>query len=228
MDTTGYIRIVIIDDHPIFREGVARVLNCEPNIEIVGEGENSRDAVQLAQTLTPDIILLDINMLGSGIKAADAIALNCPTVKVVMLTASEHGDDVMKSLSAGAKGYILKGIGSEELINIVTDVHLGNSYVSPGLAARMLSDLKKKPTEDSGSQKLLNELTGREEQILSSLSRGLSNKEIGQELTLTEKTVKQYVSNVLQKLQVRNRVEAAVLVQKKTPPPPAFNRRLYV
>lgn len=210
------IRVVIIDDHPMFRDGVSRTLNSNANIEVVAEGENSKDAIRLAQTLMPDIILLDISMPGGGIKAVGVIARTCPVVKIAMLTVSEHEDDVMKSLHAGAIGYILKGIGGQELIEIVGGVHKGDSYVSPGLAARMLSEMKNMPLHDADSRDIFSELTAREEQILESVSRGLSNKEIGRELDITEKTVKHYVTNVLQKLQVRNRVEAALLSQKRS------------
>jgi len=131
---TGNIRIVIADDHPMMRDGVARTLNSEPNIEVVGEGANAQHAMHLAQLLMPDIILLDISMPGSGIEAADMIAKTCPVVKIVMLTVSEREDDVMRSLHVGACGYILKGIGSHELVEIVNGVHRGESYVSPLVA----------------------------------------------------------------------------------------------
>ena len=211
----GNIRVVVIDDHPLFRDGVVRTLNSETNIEVVGEGGNLEEAISLAQNLMPNVILLDISMPGGGIETADVIARTCPVVKIAMLTVSEREDDVMKSLRAGACGYILKGIGGQELVEIVSGLHYGNSYVSPDLAARMLSELKKPPLDDTADHDLFSDLTHREEQILESISRGLSNKEIGGELGLTEKTVKHYVTNVLQKLQVRNRVEAALLAQKK-------------
>jgi DNA-binding NarL/FixJ family response regulator len=210
------MRVVIIDDHPMFRDGVARTLTDSTNIEVVGEGENSHDAIHLAQTLMPDIILLDISMPGGGVEAANVINKTCPVVRIVMLTVSEREDDVMQSLNAGACGYILKGVGGLELIEIVSSVYQGNSYVSPGLAARMLSELKSKPPDDdTADQDIFAELTAREEQILKSISCGFSNKEIGCELNITEKTVKHYVTNVLQKLQVRNRVEAALMAQKR-------------
>jgi len=215
MKPAGNIRIVLIDDHPIFRDGVARTLSSEPHIEVVAEGENAEEAIQLTQSLMPDIILLDISMPGCGIEAANVIARTCPVVKIVMLTASERDDDVMRSLSTGASGYILKGVGGNALIEIINGVFQGESYVSPGLAARMLSQLKNKPLQDDVAHDIFSELTAREDQILESISRGLSNKEIGREHEITEKTVKHYVTNVLQKLQVRNRVEAALLAQKR-------------
>jgi two-component system nitrate/nitrite response regulator NarL len=209
------IRVVLIDDHPMLRDGVSLTLSSASNIDVVAQGENAQDAIHLSQTQLPDIILLDISMPGGGIEAANVITKTCPVVKIVMLTVSEREDDVMKSLHAGACGYILKGVGGNELIEIVGAIHRGDSYVSPGLAARMLSELKKKPLLETDVQDIFSELTAREEQILESISRGLSNKEIGSEYDITEKTVKHYVTNVLQKLQVRNRVEAALLAQKK-------------
>jgi two-component system nitrate/nitrite response regulator NarL len=209
------IRVVLIDDHPMLRDGVSLTLSSASNIDVVAQGENAQDAIHLSQTQLPDIILLDISMPGGGIEAANVITKTCPVVKIIMLTVSEREDDVMKSLHAGACGYILKGIGGNELIEIVGAIHRGDSYVSPGLAARMLSELKKKPLLETDVQDIFSELTAREEQILESISRGLSNKEIGSEYDITEKTVKHYVTNVLQKLQVRNRVEAALLAQKR-------------
>lgn len=209
------IRIVIVDDHPLFREGVALTLNNDADIEVVAEGQNSEDAIRLAEEHLPDIILLDISMPGGGIETAKAISLSCPVVKIAMLTVSEREDDVMQSLSAGADGYILKGVGGQELIDILKRIYRGESYITPQLAARMLTEIKSTPNDDPGVDDVFACLTAREEQILNSISRGLSNKEIGRELNITEKTVKHYVTNVLQKLRVRNRVEAALLAQKK-------------
>jgi DNA-binding NarL/FixJ family response regulator len=210
------IRVVLADDHPLFREGVTRTLMADPELEIVGEGTNAQEAVELATDLLPDVIMLDISMPGSGLEAAKQIASICPVVKIVMLTASEHDDDVNSALQAGARGYILKGIGGEELIDIVKAVHHGESYVSPDLAARLLTEMQ------GGAGKgivrdPLSELTAREEQILKGVARGLSNKEIGRELDLQEKTVKHYMTNILQKLQVRNRVEAALVAKEHLP-----------
>jgi two-component system nitrate/nitrite response regulator NarL len=213
---TNNIRVVVVDDHPLFRDGTTRTLNSCAEIEVVAEGESAEAAIQLAQDHLPDIILLDISMPGGGIEAARVISRTCPVVKIAMLTVSEREDDVMKSLEAGARGYILKGVGGRDLIEIVTGVHNGDSYVSPGLAARMLNELKNISVEDDADKDIFSALTAREEQILENVSRGLSNKEIGRELNITEKTVKHYVTNVLQKLQVRNRVEAALLAQKRS------------
>lgn len=210
------IRIIIVDDHPMFREGVALTLNTDPSIEVIAEGQNSEDAIRLAEEHLPDVMLLDISMPGGGIESAEAISLSCPVVKIGMLTVSEREDDVMKSLSAGASGYILKGVGGKELIDIVKRLSSGESYITPQLAARMLTEIRPGQAKQPQPTDIFSSLTAREEQILKSVSRGLSNKEIGRELNITEKTVKHYVTNVLQKLQVRNRVEAALLAQKRS------------
>jgi len=211
---TDPIRVVIVDDHPLLREGVAHTLNSDPIIDVVGEGASAEEAVQLASDLLPDIILLDVSMPGGGVNAAKAISAACPVVTIAMLTVSEHDDDVLGSINNGARGYILKGIGGPGLIEVIKGLHDGDAYVSPGLFARLLSEVKsgkqKKPPATDG----LSALTAREEQILELVAQGLSNKEIGNELGIAEKTVKHYVTNVLQKLQVRNRVEAALVAQK--------------
>ncbi|MGI9317737.1 MAG: response regulator, partial [bacterium] len=202
---TEEIRVVLIDDHPLFREGVAHTLNSDAEINVVGEGENADDAIRLAADLLPDIILLDISMPGGGVHATREISAACPVVKIAMLTVSEHDDDVLGSLHSGARGYILKGISGAELIRIIKDLQDGNPYVSPDLFARLLTEVKEgRGSEKHTSTDGLNTLTSREEQILELIATGLSNKEIGSELGIAEKTVKHYVTNVLQKLQVRN------------------------
>jgi len=208
------VRIVVVDDHPLFRDGVALTLAAVPEFEIAGQGVNAEEAVRLAADMLPDIMLLDISMPGGGISAAQQIAAACPVVKIVMLTVSKHDDDVISALRAGARGYILKGVGGEELVTIVRAIHRGESYVSPDLAARLLTEVRGSGRRAAAPDALA-DLTAREEQILKLVSRGLSNKEIGLELDLQEKTVKHYMTNILQKLQVRNRVEAALLARDR-------------
>jgi DNA-binding NarL/FixJ family response regulator len=200
----------------MLREGVVRTLLDQGDIEVVGEGASADQAVEIAQQFLPDIILLDMNMPGSGISAIAQIAEVCPAVKVIVLTVREDHDAVASALKLGARGYVLKGVGGPQLVEIVHAVQDGGSYVSPGLAAKLLSDFGSSRT--SSGENVLGTLTAREEQILRLMGRGLSNKEIGIELSLKEKTVKHYVTNILQKLQLRNRVEAAILLQRRQPP----------
>lgn len=208
------IRIVLADDHPLFRDGVARILASEPDFEVIGEGATADEAVSVVSNLLPDIVLLDISMPGGGIKAAERISAACPVVKILMLTVSENENDVMAALEAGACGYVLKGIGGDELTGVIRSVYDGESYVTPSLAARLLMELKKKHG-GSPATAPFPELSAREEQILKAVAQGLSNKEIALQLTLSEKTIKHYMTNILQKLQVRNRVEAAIKARER-------------
>ena len=207
-------RIVLIDDHPLFREGVAYTLQSEPTFEVVGQGASLAEAVQLVADLTPDILLLDINIPGGGIHTAEKIAASHPIIKIIMLTASSDEDDLVKALKAGASGYILKGVAARELISIVRAVQAGEGYVTPSLAATLLHEMAAGQRPAMPVAGPLDELTKREREILEHIAEGLSNKEIGQSLHVSEKTVKHYVTSVLQKLHVRNRVEAAMIVQK--------------
>jgi DNA-binding NarL/FixJ family response regulator len=215
---TDKISIVLSDDHPLFREGVASILKEETDFEIVGQGANAGEAIRLAHDHMPDVIILDIDMPGSGLSAVEAIAADCPATRIIMLTVSEEEGHVVKALKAGASAYVLKGVASRELIRILRDVVAGQSYVTPALAASLLAETKvARPgaTEKPAPGKF-DELSEREHQILELIAAGFSNKEIGQRLHLTEKTVKHYVTNILQKLRVRNRVEAALLAQKNS------------
>jgi DNA-binding NarL/FixJ family response regulator len=205
------IRIAIVDDHPLFREGVARSLGEIGGFELVGEGASAEDAERLVRTSTPDILLLDISMPGGGLSALASILSATPEQKIVMLTVSETNADVAQALKAGARGYVLKGVGSKALAEILRDVANGQSYVSPSLSARLLSDLLQ-PTGSKPDP--LAQLTGREAEILKLVAEGLSNKEVAARLSLQEKTVKHHMTRVLAKLNVRNRTEAALLMHE--------------
>jgi DNA-binding NarL/FixJ family response regulator len=207
------ISLAIVDDHPLFRAGVVQTLSAEPDIEVIGQGETAKDALRLACDFLPDIILLDIAMPGGGLNAARDIASACPVTKIVMLTVSEEEDDVMAALKSGARGYILKGVSARELVRILRLVYAGEVYVTPSLAASLLVAMTGTPSETRPPDSL-GDLTEREHQILELVAAGQSNKEIADRLYLSEKTVKHHMTNILQKLQVRNRVEAALLAQK--------------
>jgi DNA-binding NarL/FixJ family response regulator len=210
------LRVVIVDDHPLFREGVAGVLLNEPDIDVVAQGSTAAEAVQFVTDLLPDIILLDIAMPGGGVQAARQIAATCPITKIVMLTASEDEEDVTSALKAGARAYILKGVPARELVHIIRSVWAGEVYVTPALAVSLLSEMTKPAaTEPLHLAGAFANLTDREREILERVAAGLSNKEIGAQLYLSEKTIKHYMTNILQKLQVHNRVEAALLAQKE-------------
>ena len=205
------IRVVLVDDHPLLREGVAATLQADPDFEVVAQGGSADEALQLAREHLPDIIMLDVSMPGGGINAARSISAACPIVKIVMLTVSEDEEDVLGALKVGASGYMLKGVSGPELVRIVRAINAGEPYVTPSLAASLLGELKAPAAAEPDP---LAELTERERRILELVSQGKSNKEVGEALYLSEKTVKHYMTNILQKLQVRNRVEAALVAQR--------------
>ncbi len=207
------IRVIIADDHPMFRAGVAQALRSGGGFEVVGEAGNAHDAIQLAERLHPQMVLLDINMQGCGLQAAAAILRADAAVHIVMLTVSETEQSVNSALEAGAKGYILKGASSVELVRVLEGICEGQAYVTPALAAKLLAQLRQKPPVRE--RNTLSDLTSREEEILAHAARGLTNKEIARSLTLSEKTVKHYMTNVLHKLQVRNRVEAVIQMRRQ-------------
>lgn len=208
------IRIVLADDHPIYRNGLARSLSEAEGIEIVGEASDGAQAADMVLALRPDVVLLDISMpKGGGIAALTRIMAAGDPPRVAMLTASEADDDLMQAIRLGAMGYILKGVGAGELVDLVRDLHAGRSYVSPGLAGRLLVAMRRRDPV-AREPNPMDDLSKREEDILKLVAQGKSNREVGEALELQEKTVKHYMTSILQKLQVRNRVEAAMLARQ--------------
>lgn len=201
------IRILLADDHPMFREGVAHSLGSEPDFEVIAQAASGEEAVELAQRLTPDVALLDITMPGmGGIAAAARIAASVPDMRILMLTVSEDKDNLLAALKAGAHGYVLKGAAASELRAIVRRVAGGEAFVTPALATRLLVEFSRPQARDP-----LSELTAREHDVIELLSLGSSNREIAERLHLAEKTVKHYVTCILQKLHARSRTEAALI-----------------
>jgi DNA-binding NarL/FixJ family response regulator len=207
------IRIAVIDDHPMFREGAVQIFACMDDIEVVAEGATAADALRVAQELRPDVMLLDISLPGDGLDAAACIARTSPGVRTVMLTASESELDVVCALKAGAQGYILKGMSGAEVVETVRAIFSGQSYVAPSLAARPLLAMGERP--ERVADKPAKDLTGREEEILSLVSRGMTNKEIANRLELTERTVKHHMTSIMRKSKVRNRVEAMLMFRRR-------------
>jgi DNA-binding NarL/FixJ family response regulator len=212
---TAPIRVVVIDDHPLFREGVARSLTDSGTVIVVGQGGSAAEAVRLVREVSPDLVLLDLSMPGSGLAAIADINERAPETRIVVLTVSEVDDDIMEAMRAGAKGYVLKGVGGGALVDILHGVMNGESYVSPGLAARILKEMQSR-APDTQTGDALASLTPREEEILRLVGTGLSNKRVAIQLDLQEKTVKHHMTRILSKLQVRNRTEAAILLHERT------------
>ncbi|SRR5579871_3742052 len=220
---TNPIRTAIVDDHPLFREGVAKLLARTPGVEMVADGSTAAEAVNIAQQLLPDVMLLDLKLPDDGASAASTIAREHPGVRIVILTASDCDSDVAAMLQLGVHGYLLKGCTGQEIIRAVQRVHAGEFYVTPSLAARLLltETGAPAPKADDGSEGL----SSREEIILAQVSKGLTNKEIARGLNLREKTVKHYMTNIMQKLGVRNRLEAVLMGQRRQRASAPFPRR---
>ena len=206
------IKIAVVDDHPLFREGVMRSLSDIPEFEMVGEGGSRQDAVRIVRDLCPDVMLMDISMPGNGLEAIRDALDQCPELKIVMLTVSETSEDISKALRLGAKGYVLKGVGSRGLADVVRTVAAGESYVAPALSARLIAGLSNLPDPEEKEDPLA-ELTEREHEVLQLVASGLSNKRVARELDLHEKTVKHHMTRILSKLKVTNRTEAALALR---------------
>lgn len=208
MSEFGEIRLVIIDDHPLMREGVLRTLRAETDIVVVGEGGTTDEALGLAAQQRPDVLLLDLDIPGNGLKAIAPIVAGSPATRVVVLTASNDEDDLATAFKDGARGYVVKGVSVRELARIIRQVHGGKSYVPPDLAGSLIAGMVGGASERQASRPG-DQLNERERAILRELATGANNREIARALHLTENTVKSYMSGLMQKLNVRNRVEAA-------------------
>lgn len=199
------IRVLLVDDHQLFRRGVASLLAGREDIEVVGEANNGAEAVERARELMPDVILMDIKMPElDGLSATKQLKAEMPYVRIMMLTVSETDEDLFEAIKAGASGYLLKNVDPNYLIACVQQVQRGEVPIAPTMAAKILRELTS-PTESS-----FQALTGRERQVLELLAGGLANKEIAFQLKISENTVKNHLRNILEKLHLQNRVQAAL------------------
>lgn len=206
------IRILIADDHHVVRRGLAFFLKTQKEIEIIGEAGNGREAVELARTLKPDLILMDLVMPEmDGIQATKMIKTEIPEIKIMMLTSFSDQDHVIPALEAGASGYQLKDIEPDELINCIKKIMSGENQLHPKATSHLLANLSNK---ESNERNLIDQLTKRELDVLREIARGKSNKEIASSLFITEKTVKTHVSNLLSKLELADRTQAALFAVK--------------
>ena len=206
------IRVVICDDHALFRRGLAMVLSEEEGIAVVGEAEDGEAAVAAAEELAPDVILMDVRMPKlSGIEATKAIAERAPATRIVMLTVSDEEEDLYEAVKAGAAGYLLKEISIEEVAGAVRSVVGGESLITPSMAAKLLTEFSNLSKRAEAKQGVPTpRLTGRELEVLRLVAQGMSNKEIASELYISENTVKNHVRNILEKLHLHSRMEAVV------------------
>ncbi|SDM22335.1 response regulator transcription factor [Bacillus sp. OK048] len=205
------IRIMIADDHHVVRRGLAFFLKTQREIEIIGEAGNGKEAVDQARKLKPDLILMDLVMPEmDGIQATKIIKSELPEIKIMMLTSFSDQDHVIPALEAGASGYQLKDIEPDELIKCIKKIMAGENQLHPKATSHLLANLSNKKED----RNLLSELTKRELDVLKEIAKGKSNKEIASALFISEKTVKTHVSNLLSKLELADRTQAALYAVK--------------
>jgi two-component system, NarL family, nitrate/nitrite response regulator NarL len=203
------VRILLVDDHNLFRSGVKALLQRQPDFEVVGEAADGLEGVKRAKQLTPDLVLLDLHMPGlSGLEALRMLHEELPQVPVLMLTVSEDADDLVEALQAGARGYLLKNIDADYLVDAVRRATRGEAVVAPQLTGKLVAGLRNGPRIAAAPEK--DRLSPREREILVLLAGGASNKEMARELDLAESTVKIHIQNILRKLGLSSRVQAAV------------------
>ncbi|MEH7123596.1 MULTISPECIES: response regulator transcription factor [unclassified Bacillus (in: firmicutes)] len=202
------IRVLIADDHHVVRRGLVFFLKTQPEIEIIGEAKNGQEAIELATRIRPDIVLMDLEMpVINGIEATREIKKHCPEIKVMMLTSFSDQDHVIPAIEAGASGYQLKDIEPDELVKAIIQLMNGENQLHPKATTHLLSHLSGKSHSE---RRHVDELTKREIEVLREIAKGKSNKEIAADLFITEKTVKTHVSNLLSKLELADRTQAAL------------------
>jgi DNA-binding NarL/FixJ family response regulator len=204
------VRVLLVDDHDLFRTGLRTLLE-EQGVEIVGEAANGDDAVRLVQEHAPDVVLMDLEMPGKGgIEATREIAAAAPLTRVVVLTISDQDADVMDAVVAGACGYLLKDATVQELLRGIGAASMGESLISPSIAAKVLQRVRAASPDIEAAEALVARLSDRELQVLKLIANGKDNAEIARELFISAKTVKNHISNILLKLSIENRIQAAV------------------
>jgi len=206
------IRVLIVDDHALFRRGLEMVLEQEPDIDVVGEASDGAEALTKAVDGTPDIVLLDVRMpKRGGIDACTAIKDAVPSTKIIMLTISDEEADLYDAIKAGAMGYLLKEISIEEVASAIRAVHGGQSLISPSMASKLLNEFASMIKRgDERQQVPAPRLTDREMEVLRLVAKGMNNRDIAKELFISENTVKNHIRNILEKLQLHSRMEAVV------------------
>lgn len=208
-----HTRVVIVDDHEVVRLGLKSLLDQSPDLEVVADVGTAEEAVRMAEAHAPDVVLMDIRLPGqSGIEACEQITQKLPNTKVIMLTSYAEDEMLFSAIRAGASGYVLKQIGTDELVQAVEAVARGEASLDPALTQRVFSEVRKAIRDHDASA--FSELTDQELRVLSLVAEGKTNKEIAEALFLGQGTVRNYVSNILSKLNVANRAEAAAFAVK--------------
>ena len=204
------LRVLVVDDHDLFRTGLRNLLE-EQGVNVVGEAENGETAIRLASDLAPDVVIMDLNMPGAGgVETTRRLSSLAPLSRVVVLTISADDEDVMDAVMAGACGYLLKDASIQELIAGIRAASEGESLISPQIAAKVLQRLRAQSKDADAAETIRAELSDRELQVLKLIANGKDNAQIASELFISPKTVKNHISNILMKLQIENRIQAAV------------------
>ncbi|MCJ7548438.1 MAG: response regulator transcription factor [Anaerolineae bacterium] len=205
------LRILLADDHVLFRTGVATVLASRPDMEVVGEARDGLEAIALARETMPDIILMDIAMPRcSGLEATRRIKNEMPYVKVVIITVSVNDEDLFEAIKCGAQGYLIKDLKTRQLLDVIEGVAKGEAFLSGVIAAKILQEFQKPAEDVVRRSEAIEPLTGREIEVLGLVVEGRANREIASALVISESTVKNHLRNILGKLHLRNRIQAAV------------------
>ena len=204
--------MLLVDDHDLFRTGLRNLLDEQQEVQVVGECDNGTDALRAVRELAPDVVVMDLNMPGiSGVEATRQISMIAPLTRVLVLTISDQDNDVMDAIVAGACGYLLKDSSIVELMQGIRSAAIGESLVSPTIAAKVLQRLRASGESHREAELIQSELSDREIQVLKLIANGKDNSTIANELHISPKTVKNHISNILMKLQIENRIQAAVV-----------------
>jgi DNA-binding NarL/FixJ family response regulator len=213
------VKVLVVDDHTLFRKGIINLLQQQSGIEVVGEAKDGREGIALAKQLLPDVILMDVQMPGcNGIQATEAIHEELPDARIIMLTVSEQDEDLFAAIKAGARGYLLKSVEPDHLLKAIDLLMKGEAVIPHNMASKLLTEfsaMAKQPVSKADSSGDFQPLTNREKEILQTLSGGATNKEIGNALNISEHTVKIHLKNILKKLHVNNRLQAAVYAHQQ-------------
>jgi DNA-binding NarL/FixJ family response regulator len=218
MNEKRRIKVLIVDDHAVVRSGLRTILETEPDIEVVGEAGDGHAALELAQELLPDVVLMDINMGDwDGVTATRRVRNYVPSARVIVLTNYDEDDLVFSSIRAGASGYLLKEVTATQLTNSIRTVADGFSLIYPSVARRVLDEFGQFRANTASETDVYSDLTPREREVLRLVASGRANKEIGAQLGISERTVKTHISNIFSKLELTDRTQAAIFVHNRGP-----------